>query len=115
MAKKVQPATILLPLAWIVFLLGQCMTQGTISLVHLGVGGLCCMLVFNESRWGRLFCAMYNLLLVISIYLQGKDVMTWPLVDVVSTLLFTGATITLFLPKTCIVPGRKQTMFSNET
>ncbi|MFT5729472.1 MAG: hypothetical protein ACI8PB_003643 [Desulforhopalus sp.] len=115
MAKEVQPAKILLPLAWIVFLVGQGMAQGTISLVHLGVGGLCCMLVFNESQWGRLFCAMYNSLLVISIYLQDGSVMEWPLIDVVSTLLFTVATITLFLPKTCIVPGKKQAMLSNET
>ncbi len=114
MAKKVQPAKILLPLAWIVFLVGQCITEGTISLVHLGVGGLCCMLVLNESRWGRLFCAIYNILLVISMCLQGKIVMAWPFMDDISTLLFTVATITLFLPKTCIVIGRKQTMLSNE-
>lgn len=113
--KGIQPAKILLPLAWIVFLLGQGIAQGTISLVHLGVGGLCCMLVFNESKWGRLFCAVYNFLLVISISLQGEGVMEWPLVDIISTLLFTGATITLFLPKTSIIPDKKQTMLSNET
>lgn len=115
MAQKVQPAKILLPLAWIVFLVGQCMTHGTISLVHLGVGGLCCMLIFNESRWGRFFCTIYNILLVISIYLQGEIFMAWPFMDVINTLLFTVATITLFVPKTYIGPGRKQTMLSNET
>ena len=113
--KEIQPAKILLPLAWIVFLLGQGIAQGTISLVHLAVGGLCCMLVFNESKWGRLFCAVYNVLLVISIFLQGEGVMEWPLVDIISTLLFTGATITLFFPKTSIIPDKKQTMLSNET
>lgn len=115
MAQKVTPAKILLPLAWIVFLVGQGMIQGTISLVHLGVGGLCCMLVFNENRWGHLFCAAYNILLIASIYLQGKSVMSWPLMDVVNALLFTVATITLFVPKTVIVPARKRTIFSNET
>jgi len=114
LAQEVQPATILLPLAWIVFLVGQSMTQGTISLVHLGVGSLCCMLVFNENRWGHLFCALYNTLLVISICLQGGGVMTWPLVDVASTVLFTAATITLYLPETCRVPGRKQTSHLNQ-
>ncbi|TKB05847.1 hypothetical protein [Desulforhopalus sp. IMCC35007] len=114
-AKEVHPATILLPLAWIVFVAGQAIAQGTISLMHLGIGGLCCLLVFNKSRWGRLFCAMYNVLLVISIYLQGKDLMAWPLMDVISTLLFTGATITLFIPKTFVIPGGKRKILSNET
>lgn len=95
---EMQPAIILTPLAWIVFLGGQSLAHGAISVVHLALGGLCCMLVARGSRWGRLFCAPYNVLLVISIYSHGSAEMVWPAMDIVSGLCFSVATIALFLP-----------------
>lgn len=115
LAVETQLAMILLPLAWVVFLAGQAVTQGTISLVQLGMGGLCCMLVFSQSNWGRWFCSIYNVLLLSSMYLQGRDAMEWPLVDIATSFLFAGATITLFLPKTYTLFRREHTMMPDKT
>ena len=100
MDKEPQLAMILLPLAWVVFLSGQAMTDGTISLVQLGMGGLCCMLVFSFSNWGLWFSGAYNIVLVASIYWQGGETVKLPLVTIAATLFFAGATIALFMPRT---------------
>lgn len=109
-----QAAMVLVPLAWGVLLIGQAVTQGTISVVQLGMGGLCCMLVLSQSNWGRLFCTLYNILLVSSMYVQGRDAMEWAFVDIVSSFLFTGATLTLFLPQICTFFRRKYPMISDQ-
>lgn len=107
---KLQPAMILIPLAWVVFLGGQSFAHGTISMVHLAIGTLCCLLVTRDSRWGRLFCAAYNVLLVISMYYQGSADKVWPALDIVSGLCFVIATIALFLPSNLAPTDRNRSI-----
>lgn len=110
MPREAQLGLILLPLAWIVFVAGQAMMHGTISLVQLGMGGLCCMLVFSHSNWGRWFCGVYNCLLMLSMCWQGFETMERSLVTIATSLVFAGATIALFMPRTGDVFRKANTM-----
>jgi hypothetical protein len=103
MSRVAQTSMVLQPLAWTVFLGGQAWTYGTISLVQLAMGGLCCMLVFSLSNWGRWLSGAYNILLLVSFWGQGTVAIGWPMLTMVQALLFAGATIALFMPKTSAI------------
>ena len=44
----------LTPLAWILYLGGQIAASGTVSVLHLGMAGMCCLALFGLRAWGPL-------------------------------------------------------------
>lgn len=100
MPVEAKAAMLLLPLAWFGLIVGQALISGSVSIVQLGLGGLCCMLVFSLKSWGRWFCGVYNVLLVASMFSQGPAAFggVAPMAALVS--LFALCTVTLFLPGT---------------
>lgn len=65
----------LTPLAWVLYLGSQIILSGTISLVQLGMAGLCSLVLFGLRGWGRWLCVVYDGLLVAALayqVLQGQ-------------------------------------------
>lgn len=60
----------LTPLAWILYLASQIILSGTISLVQLGMAGLCSLVLFGLRGWGRWLCVVYDGLLVAALAYQ---------------------------------------------
>lgn len=60
----------LTPLAWILYLASQILLSGTISLVQLGMAGLCSLVLFSLRGWGRWLCVVYDGLLVAALVYQ---------------------------------------------
>ena len=50
--------------AWAFLTISQAMYHGSISLVQLTIGSFCCIVVYSLKNWGRIFCVIYNVLLI---------------------------------------------------
>lgn len=89
----------LTPLAWVLYLAGQILLDGTISLVQLGMAGLCSLVLFSLRAWGRWLCVAYDVLLVTSLAYQVSQGQGSPLV-MVQGAAFVLAAGALFWPAT---------------
>ncbi len=100
MPLEAKAGMILLPLAWLSFLICQALVSGALSMVQLTMAGLCCMLVFTQKSWARWLCGIYNAVLAASMFSQGPAAFggVLPMAAIVS--LFSLATLALLLPGT---------------
>ena len=89
----------LTPLAWVLYLVSEIMLSGTISLVQLGMAGLCSLAVFSLRGWGRWLCVAYYALMVGALILQVSQGQGSPLV-MVQGAAFVLAAGALFWPAT---------------
>ena len=103
MPLEAKAGMILVPLAWLSFLVCQALISGALSMVQLTMAGLCCMLVLTQKSWGRWLCGIYNAVLVASMFGQGPAAFGGVLAMSAMVSLFSLATLALFLPGTAAV------------
>ncbi|MCB2192097.1 MAG: hypothetical protein KQI62_11060 [Deltaproteobacteria bacterium] len=63
----------LTPMAWLLYLVSEIMRSGTISLVQLGMAGLCSMVLFGLRGWGRWLCVVYDALMIAALAYQASQ------------------------------------------
>ncbi len=90
----------LTPVAWIIYLASQIMADGTISLVQLGMAGLCSLVVFGLKGWGRWLCVVYDLLLVGLLAYQANTGTGGVPIPLFQAVAFALAGAALFWPAT---------------
>lgn len=100
MPVEAKAALVLMPLAWLTFAVGQAVFMGALSVVQLGMGGLCCVLVFGQKNWGRWFCGAYNVVLMASLFYQGPAAFGGVWFTSLLASLFALCTVALLLPGT---------------
>ena len=89
----------LTPLAWVVYLASQIVADGTISILQLGMAGLCSLVLFSLRGWGRWLCVVYDGLLVAALVYQGDHGQVSALV-IAQGATFAVAAVALFWPAT---------------
>ena len=62
--QKVKKGILLLFSSWAFFILSQAVLYGTVSLLHITFGMLCCVMVYAIHGWGRIVCIIYNIILI---------------------------------------------------
>ncbi|BEQ14967.1 hypothetical protein [Desulfoferula mesophila] len=71
--KEVLICLALTPLAWAFYLVSEIMLSGTISLVQLGMAGLCSLAAFSLRGWGRWLCVAYDALMAGALVFQASQ------------------------------------------
>ena len=107
--KKVKNGIIFLFSAWIFFILSQAVLYGTVSLLHITLGMLCCVMVYSIHNWGRIACIIYNIILIAAglykLYVLNNSGMLYSApsaVNLIGIILFSIATYYLFSGETSL-------------
>ena len=100
LSKTVLAAQILVIAAWVVFFGAHAVFFGTLSIIHMAFAGLCCMLVFTYKNKGRIFCAMYHLIMAGMLTYQAMGGESPVILSVTCAVLFALSAILLLHPAT---------------
>jgi len=92
---QVKIALLMQVAAWMFFVFANSALNGTISLIHLTMGLLCCVICFSFKKWARVFCIAYdtlmiglNLYTIYSEYGRDEDRLSQMLICLVTAILF---------------------------